>query len=211
LSGTPVYLEVGTKRVFAGALEWPGWIRTGKGEEGALEALAAAAERYAPVARAAGHPMRTGAAAGFEVVERVKGNATTDFGAPGLPAEADVEPLRGKELERQLALLTAAWDTLDRVIAGAPSELRKGPRGGGRDRDAIFEHVLGAEQAYASGLGVKLRTPPAEESAVKAFREAIVAGIKAGGGKWPSRYGLRRIAWHALDHAWEIEDRSRPS
>jgi hypothetical protein len=26
--------------------------------------------------------------------------------------------------------------------------------------------------------------------------------------KWPPAYAARRIAWHALDHAWEIEDRS---
>lgn len=25
---------------------------------------------------------------------------------------------------------------------------------------------------------------------------------------WPARYAARRIAWHVLDHAWEIEDRS---
>jgi hypothetical protein len=25
---------------------------------------------------------------------------------------------------------------------------------------------------------------------------------------WPARYGARRIAWHALDHAWEIQDRA---
>jgi hypothetical protein len=28
---------------------------------------------------------------------------------------------------------------------------------------------------------------------------------------WPPRYAARRIAWHALDHAWEIEDRSEPT
>jgi hypothetical protein len=27
---------------------------------------------------------------------------------------------------------------------------------------------------------------------------------------WSIRYFVRRSAWHALDHAWEIEDRSRP-
>jgi hypothetical protein len=93
-------------------------------------------------------------------------------------------------------------------VAKAPAELRKGPRGGGRDRDRIVEHVLGAEQAYASALAVKLRVPSAEKAAVEAFRAAIVGGLRAGGAKWPSRYALRRIAWHAIDHAWEIEDRS---
>jgi hypothetical protein len=205
---TPVYLEVGAKRVFAGALDWPGWIRAGKNDELALEALTAAAERFIPVARTAGFPLPAGAARSLEVVERVKGGATTDYGAPGSPAKADAEPLRGRELERQLALLAAAWETLDRVVASAPPSLRKGPRGGGRDRDEIVDHVHGAEQAYASKLGLKLRTPPVEETAVKEFRSAIVGGIRSGDGKWPPRYAIRRIAWHALDHAWEIEDRS---
>ena len=29
--------------------------------------------------------------------------------------------------------------------------------------------------------------------------------------EWPARYAARRIAWHVLDHAWEIEDRSDPA
>jgi hypothetical protein len=27
---------------------------------------------------------------------------------------------------------------------------------------------------------------------------------------WPQPYAARRIAWHVLDHAWEIEDRTDP-
>jgi hypothetical protein len=26
---------------------------------------------------------------------------------------------------------------------------------------------------------------------------------------WSPRYAVRRAIWHVLDHAWEIEDRSR--
>lgn len=36
------------------ALDWPGWARVAKTEEEALEALAAYAERYRPVAEEAG-------------------------------------------------------------------------------------------------------------------------------------------------------------
>ena len=25
---------------------------------------------------------------------------------------------------------------------------------------------------------------------------------------WPQRYAAQRIAWHVLDHAWEMQDRS---
>ena len=79
----PVYLEVGARRVFAGALEWPGWIRSAKTEDQALDALAAAAPRYAPVAALAGLAVPSAAKrAGLEVVERMSGDATTDFGAP---------------------------------------------------------------------------------------------------------------------------------
>ena len=208
MSAIAVYLEIGSKRVFAGALEWPGWIRSGKDEQQALAALGAFVERYSPVARAAGFP-RPPTAAELEVVERIEGNATTDFGAPGLPATADRRPLSGSESERLKALLEACWRALDEVVAAAPAELRKGPRGGGRDRDAIAAHVLGAESAYAPKLGLRLKQPPADDvRAVAAFRAAILAGLDAGEGSWPPRYAARRIAWHALDHAWEIEDRS---
>jgi hypothetical protein len=30
-----------------------------------------------------------------------------------------------------------------------------------------------------------------------------------GGKLWAPRYFARRVAWHMLDHAWEIEDRVR--
>lgn len=76
--------------------------------------LAAAAPRYAVVAAQAGVPFPAGAGAAFDVVERLPGSATTDFGAP---------------------------------------VVEKG---------------------------------------------------------WPPRYAARRIAWHVLDHAWQIEDRSGP-
>ena len=129
-----------------------------------------------------------------------------------MPAKADAKKLTRKELARQGAILEACWKTLDEVVKGAPAELRKGPRGGGRDRDKIVEHVLGAESAYASAIGVRAKQPPVGDAkAVKAFREVILAGLEAGEGKWPTRYAARRIAWHLLDHAWEIEDRSTPA
>ena len=33
-------------------------------------------------------------------------------------------------------------------------------------------------------------------------------GTPLAGRTWTARYAARRIAWHALDHAWEMEDRS---
>jgi hypothetical protein len=209
---TNVYLEVGKRRVFASAADWPGWTRSGKDEKSALEALAAAAPRYAHAAKAARIPFAPDAS--FDVVERLPGNATTEFGAPGAIAKAESKRLTKKEAGRLSALVAASWTVLDRVVENAPSSLRKGPRGGGRDRDKIVEHVLGAEAAYARKLGLRLQQPAAGDSAaVREFRNAIVAGLRAGTrgvteGGWPARYAARRMAWHALDHAWEIEDRA---
>ncbi|HWD73415.1 MAG TPA: hypothetical protein VG779_12890 [Actinomycetota bacterium] len=224
----PVYLEVGARRVFAGALEWPGWIRSAKTEDQALDALAAAAPRYAPVVALAGLALPSAAKrAGFEVVERISGDATTDFGAPSAIPEADRRPLTGKQARRVADLVGACWTYLDRVVAGAPAELRKGPRGGGRDRDKVVAHVIAAEASYAGKLGIRPRNLPPEEagpgSAVRAAMLGVLgaastgepltekgpeAPLKAPGRSWPPRYAARRIAWHALDHAWEIEDRS---
>ena len=211
-----VYLEVGTKRVFASALDWPGWTRAGKDEKLALEALAAYAARYMKVPKAARIDFPDGAPT-FKVVERVTGNATTDFGAPGIPASTDTEPLAGKEVERICDLLAASWKVFDAVVAKAPAELRKGPRGGGRDRDKIADHIIDAESAYVGKLGLKLKTPRRDDAnAVREWRKAVIDAIRGSVGRpqavekrWPPRYVARRIAWHLLDHAWEIEDRSR--
>ena len=208
---TRVYLEVGKRRVFASAADWPGWARSGKDEQSALDALAAAAPRYAAVAKAARIAFAPGA--GFTVVERLPGNATTDFGAPGAIAKAELKRLTKKEAGRLSALVSGCWTVLDRVVESAPPSLRKGPRGGGRDRDAIVAHVLGAETGYARMIGLRLKEPAGDAAEVREHRNAIVAGIRAGTGgavdrRWPARYAARRIAWHATDHAWEIEDRS---
>ena len=209
---TRVYLEVGKRRVFASAAGWPGWARSGKDENAALEALAAAAPRYAPVPKAARIAFAPGA--GFDVVERLPGDATTDFGAPSAIAKAELKRLTKKQAGRLSALVSASWTVFDRAVEKAPASLRKGPRGGGRDRGAVVEHVLGAETAYARKLGLRLKQPAAgDAAAARDHRNAIVAGLRAGtkgvtDGGWPARYAARRIAWHAVDHAWEIEDRS---
>jgi hypothetical protein len=207
-----VYLEIGKRRVFASAADWPGWTRSGKDEKSALEALAAAAPRYAAVAKAARIAFAPGA--GFEVLERLPGDATTEFGAPSAIAKAERRRLTKKDAGRLSALVSASWTVLDRVVETAPASLRKGPRGGGRDRDAIVQHVLGAETAYARRLGLRLKEPAAADSAaVREHRNTIVAALRAGNkgvpdSGWPARYTARRMAWHAVDHAWEIEDRT---
>jgi hypothetical protein len=215
---TAVVVEAGSKRVFACALDWPGWCRAGKDEDAALAALAAYLPRYAIVAERAGiaFPGRPGKR--LEVVERLRGSASTDFGVPGEVAGADAKRATRAQAERLTGLVVASWAVFDDVRAGTPAVLRKGPRGGGRDRDKMVDHVLGAEAAYARKLGIKHRQPAIDDrAAIEALRDDIAAVLRAPSDGsppapkgWPLRYAARRIAWHVLDHAWEMEDRSDP-
>jgi hypothetical protein len=213
----PVYIESGDKKVFACAVDYPGWCRSGKDEQQALAALAGYAPRYAEVADLAKAAFPSGEPE-FEVVERIKGKGATDFGIPHEIPEVDAEPLTARQASRQVALMEAAWSLLDKVARATPAELRKGPRGGGRDRDKMLDHVLGAEAAYARMLGIKHPQPAlGDTTAIKALRRDIAEALRgASDGSplrpkgWPPRYALRRITWHVLDHVWEMQDRTDP-
>lgn len=194
-----IALEIGRRTTFAVALDWPGWCRAGKTPDGALEALRAARDRYRRVLR------REGPDDQLRVVGEVAGDATTDFGAPAIIGPWDEKPLTRRERDRQTAILDDCWNYFDRAAAVAPDLLRKGPRGGGRDRVKMIDHVRNAERAYASRLGAPVapRTPWSEQRAT--VRNAL--RLPPADARWPTSYGIRRIAWHVLDHAWELEDR----
>jgi hypothetical protein len=210
-----VAVEAAPKNVFVYALDWPGWARAGKDEGLAAEALLAAAPRYALVAERAGLAFEADHL-DLDVVERLAGGGGTEFGVPSTTAEADRLPVTAGEAARLAALVEAAWAAFDEIAVAAPEELRKGPRGGGRDRTKIVDHVNGADVAYAHEIG--LRHTAVDRAAVEAMRAAMLEvlgapsdGSPLAGRKWTQRYSARRIAWHALDHAWEIEDRTEPS
>ena len=193
---TRVYLEQGRTWTFACALDWPGWARRGKGDEAALEQLLAYADRYALVVPELEVDE-------LQVVGTVPGNGTTEFGAPDARGPWDDEPADTDVIATRLE---QCWAAFDRAVTAATPELRKGPRGGGRDRDAVAGHVQEAERSYGRMLGVRLppRTPWDEQ------RQAFSAAIRDGApdARWPLPYAVRRFAWHVLDHAWEIEDKS---
>jgi hypothetical protein len=220
--GVPVYVEVGKKRVFAGAVEWPGWCRSGRDEEAALDALVAYAKRYrSAVGRAATGFVVPKAAGDLQVIERLRGDASTDFGVPGKAPKSDRRPVDDTELRRLTRLLRATWRAFDGAAEQARgATLRKGPRGGGRELPTIVKHVLDADGAYLGRLGGKHRATEADVALeMSTVRDALIAAITARAhgdplpeGRrskttWSPRYGIRRSAWHALDHAWEIEDR----
>ena len=209
-----VAIEGTRKKVFASALEWPGWSRSGKTPEAAIENLLAYAPRYAPVVLAAG--LTLGTEFEVDVVEQLEGGGGTEFGVPSLPTAADARPTDAPEAARLAAIVEASWAEFDRIAAAAPAALRKGPRGGGRDRDKMVGHVNESDWYYAREIGIRDRKPASgDRAAVDALRAAMLTilrqpsdGRSLGDRRWPARYAARRIAWHALDHAWEIEDRS---
>lgn len=195
-----MYLEEGARSVFAVSLEWPGWCRRAKTADLAIAALEGYRDRYAKIVTA---PFRPGS---FEIVGTTKGNATTDFGAPDARGPWDESALAPEELTRQLAILQDCWNYFDAVVESAPATLRRGPKGGGRDRDKIVNHVREAERAYCSRVGFRVapRTPWDEQ------RDVVLTTMRSGTStaRWPVAYAIRRCAWHIVDHAWEIEDKS---
>ena len=208
--------EVVPGKAFVWAIDWPGWCRSGKDPALAVEAFVAVTARYALVARGAGLAVPVVATPDVDVVESLEGAGGTSFGVPSLIVATDRRPTTTAEAERLASLVVAAWRRFDEVAAGAPAELRKGPRGGGRDRDKMIGHVIEAGHAYAREIGIRLPPPdPTDRAAVNAEHEAVLEALRrASHGspladrRWTQRYAARRIAWHVLDHSWEMEDRT---
>ncbi|HEV2405834.1 MAG TPA: hypothetical protein VGR88_10285 [Ktedonobacterales bacterium] len=210
-------LEIGPKgkRVVAVAPDWPGLERGAKTEEAAIARLQAYLPRYAPVAKLAGMDARFAVSGAIAVVERYPGVGSTDFwGISFAFSQSDQQAVSSAGLERDLTLMQACWAFFDAVRSRVSAELRKGPRGGGRDRDRIVRHTLVTEQEWATKLGV--RAPEGAlltDDGLRAHRDTYVNAIRAFHAQgqparsWPLRYLIRHTAFHTLDHAWEMEDK----
>ena len=223
MTNIKVYLETGKKKVFASALDWPGWSRSGRDEEQALQTLLEYGPRYAQVLINSGLDFQLPVKlAQLNILERYPGNSTTDFGAPAAVPGADSEAYRLDDFEFSKQLLQSCWGSFDNAIqTAAGTELRRGPRGGGRDADKIITHVVEADLAYLARINWKHKIgkdinaseqlKSVRQATLDALQRAAVEGLPdhgpRGGKIWPARYFVRRAAWHILDHAWEIEDR----
>jgi len=213
-----VLVELGKKKAVAVALDWPGWDRSGKSEAEALQVLAAYRPRYAKVAKLAGLADEFREAGEMAVVERLEGTGMTDFyGLSFRSAGSEHEPISDADCERKIALLRASWTYFDDVASRVSAELRKGPRGGGRDRDKIIRDTNGAEiQEFATKVGVITPLDARERpDDLRAHRDAFCAAIRdynargASARTWTVQFVIRHSAYHMLDHAWEMEDRDR--
>jgi hypothetical protein len=215
-----VILELGkSRRVVAGATDWPGLDRWGTSEDDALGKLLSYVPRYADVAERAALGREFQRAGELEIVERVPGSSSTDFwGVAHVPSQIERGVLPGAELERRLELLRACWRYFDDVAARV-HELRPGARGGGRSREEIIRHVILTEPDQFSRK-IEVRTPfdiVVTPDGLAAHRRAYVAAIRAFNAEgrpartWPMQFLVRRTAHHVMDHAWEMEDRELAS
>ena len=205
------------RKAVAFAVDWPGWSRGARTPELALATLESYRRRYRPIAVSARMADDLDAAGRLKVIEDHVGTGSTDFwGISYFPSKSEQDPMRDPELERKLKLLRTCWTYFDRVARTVSAEMRKGPRGGGRDRDRIIRHVIRTEsEEFAPRLGLKI----AEEGALTpdglaAHRKSYLAAIRAynrGELKpmrtWTLAFLIRHSAYHVMDHAWEMEDK----
>ncbi len=206
------------KRSVAFALDWPGWSRGAKNAELAMEMLESYRERYRSVAHLAGMGRDFDAAGPLEVVEDMLGTPSVDFwGISFSPSTSEHGPMTEAELERGISLVRASWAFFDGVAARVSPEMRKGPRGGGRDRDRIIRHTIRTEsEDFAKTVGLRIPEEGAlTPDALRQYREAYVAAMRAYNAgevdrrmrSWTLPFLIRHSAFHTLDHAWEMEDK----
>ena len=206
------------KRSVAFALDWPGWNRGAKTAEQAVETLELYRARYRPIADLAGLARDFDAAGPLEVVEERIGPGSVDFWGISFSASSTEHgPLGEAELERAITLLQAAWAYFDGVAARVSPEMRKGPRGGGRDRDRIIRHTIRVEsEDFAKQVGLKIPEEAAlTPDGLRQHRVAYVAAMRAYNAgeiekrmrSWTLPFLIRHSAFHTLDHAWEMEDK----
>lgn len=213
--GIRIVIERGKKKAVAFAPNWPGWSRGASSVDAAMERLADYADRYRGVATLANLSGEFPSTQTFDVIEVIPGTGSTDFwGISFVAATCEQGQVSEEECERKLAILRACWTYFDGVAARVSTELKKGPRGGGRDRDQIINHTFGTERGWASKLGFDtpqgaMLTPEGlamhRDAYVRAMREYNAAGKSAR--TWPLQFLIRHTAFHVMDHAWEMEDK----
>lgn len=204
------------KRSVAFAVDWPGWSRGAKTPELALELLESYRQRYRPVAVAARMGHEFDAAGRLKIVDDQVGVGSTDFwGISFAPSRVEREPMSAAEIDRKIMLLRACWGFFDAIAARVSAEMRKGPRGGGRERDEIVGHVIRTEYGlFAKRIGLRVPEAALTPKRWRDHRQSYLAAIRAyntGEGKrmrsWNLPFLIRHSAFHVMDHAWEMEDK----
>jgi hypothetical protein len=215
-----VVLERGpkAKKSVAFAIDWPGWSRGARTPERALETLDGYRERYRSVAARTALGQEFDAAGPLDIVEDRVGTANTDYwGISFSPCSLEQDPMDPVELERKLVLLQACWASFDDIAARVSAQMRKGPRGGGRDRDTIIRHTIRNEsEVLAKRVGLVIPEHGAlEPNARSRYRSAYLEALRAyqrgdvrqSTRLWTLAFLIRHSAFHTMDHAWELQDK----
>jgi hypothetical protein len=117
---------------------------------------------------------------------------------------------------RNIGVLRACWSYFDEIAAKVTPEMRKGPRGGGRDRDEIIRHTLRVEsEDFAKRLGLRIDEGGAlTPDGLRDYRENFIsamASYRLGERKpmrtWTLPFLIRHSAFHVMDHTWEMQDK----
>ena len=205
------------KKAVAFAIDWPGWSRGAKAPDLALATLESYRRRYRPIALAAGMADEFDIAGPLDVIEDRIGTGSTDFwGISFSPSSFEQGQMDDTEIDRKINLLRASWAFFDSVAARVSAEMRKGPRGGGRDRDRIIRHTIRTEsEDFAKRVGLRIPEGGAlTPDGLVAHRESYVAAIRAYNGgegrrmvSWTLPFLIRHSAFHVMDHACEMEDK----
>lgn len=206
-------------RSVAFAIDWPGWSRGAKTAELAIDTLETYRGRYRPIAVLAGMDPEYDAAGPLDIVQDMVGTPSVDFWAISFsPSTAELDdPMDEARLERAITLLRASWTFFDTVAARVSAGLRKGPRGGGRDRDLIIRHVIRNEsEDFAKRVGLLVPEEGAlTPDGLRTYRTDYIAAMRAyNAGDVQKRmrnsslaFLIRHSAFHTLDHAWEMVDK----
>jgi hypothetical protein len=120
------------------------------------------------------------------------------------------------EFERKLTLLQGCWAFFDDVAARVSPQMRKGPRGGGRDRDAIIRHTIRTESEDFAKVGLVVpergalgpgALTPYRSAYLEAMRAYQRGEVKRAMRSWTLAFLVRHSVYHTMDHAWEMEDK----
>lgn len=222
-------IRTGIDRGFDGgaaawALDLPGCVATDDSERDAVQMLPARVGTFLEWLAAAGERAEAPRTSSVQVVERFDSYRLEDGYEVNATFEADREPVTREEATSALRWLDVAHRRLAAAIAVAGAAPLSGE---GRTRDELMAHVVRAERWLATRVEPDQRQIvfPREDVPVdvqlkenRAFVRAHVlrasegdgvrARVDSKGEGWTTRKVVRRLIYHVLDHAEELERRS---
>ena len=169
------------KKTFVWAIDWPGWCRSGKDRDLAIDVAARPRRprtRRSPKTAGLDFPDVDDADAQHGRVGRGRRRHRIRRPVERSPSPTDRRSRRPRP-SAWPSLVEAAWTVFDRVAARRQPTLRKGPaRRRPRPRQVVG-HVIEADHAYAREIGLRSKPPSADDrAAVEAERDAVLEVLR---------------------------------